>query len=65
MIFEAGRTALRMASSNGDREIVKFLLSKNANINAKDKSGRTALRTAAEYGHPEIVELLRSHLGVQ
>ncbi len=43
----------------GHQEVVKLLLSKGANVNAKDKVGRTALKIAQKKGYKEIVELLK------
>jgi len=37
---------------------MKFLLSKNANVNAKDKNDATALMIAAENSKPDAVKLL-------
>lgn len=50
--------ALYWAACGGDADIVKLLLNKGANPNAKDKDGCTALMFAAEWGHIDIVKLL-------
>lgn len=57
-----GFTALVWAAGKGNTEIVKLLLSKGADVNAKDKAvyGGTALMAAANRGHTEIVKLLLS-----
>ena len=55
---EFGNTALSLASSLGEKEIVKLLLDHGANINIKDKDSETALQAASAHGHKEIVELL-------
>ena len=55
---ENGMTALRQASVDGYKEIVKLLLENGADIESKDDLGRTALYNAAKCGHKEIVELL-------
>ena len=51
-------TALVAASQNGHLDVVKFLLSKKADVNATDKNGATALILASGNGHAEIVSLL-------
>lgn len=58
-----GYTALAWASSNGDTDIVKFLLEKGANVHLTNKiktgiTGTTPLMRAASYGHVEIANLL-------
>lgn len=53
-----GSTALINASSEGHLEIVKFLVSKGADLNIKNKYGYTALMKAANEGHLEVVKFL-------
>ena len=49
-----GRTALHFAAYEGKVEIVKYLISKGANVNAKDDTGATPLHcAAADTGHEE------------
>ncbi|KAJ4195703.1 hypothetical protein NW755_001866 [Fusarium falciforme] len=42
-----GRTALHLASLNGNKNIVKQLLDAKANVDAKDQDGKTALHLAS------------------
>ena len=49
------------ASHEGHIDIVKLLLDKGADVNAKSKDGDTALKAASVKGHTEIVELLKAH----
>lgn len=42
-------------------EVVKMLLEKGADINAKDARGRTPLQRARERGATEIADLLKAH----
>jgi len=53
-------TPLMLASILGRKEIVEFLLDKEADVNLTDIEGNTALNIAAsaEFSSPEIVELL-------
>jgi ankyrin repeat protein len=39
--------------------VVKLLLDKGANIEAKDNSGKTALALATSMSHSDVVKLLR------
>ena len=53
--------SLHQAAAAGDIEQVKSLISKGADVNAKDKPlGRTALHYASEKGHTEVARLLIS-----
>ncbi|MFB0552620.1 MAG: ankyrin repeat domain-containing protein [Phycisphaerae bacterium] len=53
--------SLIKAAADGDIEQVKSLISKGADVSAKDKLGRTALHYASEKGHREVAKLLISH----
>ena len=44
--------------SEGHKEVLKFLLKNDADINAKDNFGRTALFHATKCGNKDIVEIL-------
>ena len=52
-----GDTPLNSAAGNGHKEIVELLISKGADVNAKNAVNKP-LHMAAERGHKEIVELL-------
>jgi ankyrin repeat protein len=55
-----GGTALMLAASAGDSEIVRALLSKGADVSGKfTETGKTALMLATEKGYSEIVRLLQ------
>lgn len=53
-----GYTAFMWAASMHKKDIMKFLISKGANVNAGTKWGATALTRAAQDGDKDIVELL-------
>ena len=54
-----GWTPLHYAAVEGNKEVVELLITKGADVNAKDdQSGETPLHFAAFSGHKEIVELL-------
>jgi len=55
-----GRTPLHFAAENRNAEIVNFLISAKANVNAKDWMDVTPLHLAAERGRVEIVQVLVS-----
>jgi len=47
-----------MAAENACGDIIKVLLDRGADIEAKDMFGRTPLIMATEMGHTRIVEVL-------
>jgi ankyrin repeat protein len=53
-----GKTPLINASTQGHLEVVRSLLNRGANVNAKDKNGCTSLMYAIEDEHTAIVRLL-------
>ena len=53
-----GRTALHQAASVGNLELLKLLMSRGADVNAKNSTGETALHLAARFGHLEAAKLL-------
>ncbi len=55
---EMGRTPLHLACYGGHMELVKFLLSKGADIETKFANGSTALFWSIPEGHIDIVKLL-------
>uniref|UniRef100_A0A8C9UMA0 KN motif and ankyrin repeat domain-containing protein 2 n=1 Tax=Spermophilus dauricus TaxID=99837 RepID=A0A8C9UMA0_SPEDA len=55
---QAGQTALMLAVSHGRVDVVKALLTCEADVNVQDDDGSTALMCACEHGHKEIAGLL-------
>ncbi len=53
-----GSTALVLASSKGNLEVMKFLFELRADIDAADKDREIALLTASGSGHLEVVKYL-------
>ena len=49
---------LILASQNGHKDIVQWLLDAGADVNAKDTYSWTALMSASSNGHKDIVRLL-------
>jgi hypothetical protein len=62
---ETGFTALHEATVNGYADIVRFLISKGAHINAKDSDRLTPLYRAITYEKPTMVKLLLSQPNIQ
>merc|ERR1712054_387474 len=56
-----GLTPLHMAAMAGHTDIIAFLLSCAAEIEAKDDEGRTVLHVACEEGDEETFALLTGH----
>lgn len=52
------QTALMLAVSHGNLEMVSILLEAGADINIQDEDGSTALMCAAEHGKIDIVKLI-------
>ena len=50
-----GNSLLNCAASKGALDILKFLISKNADVNAPGQFKRTPLHDASEHGHVEII----------
>jgi len=53
-----GRCPVHYAADYGQKEILEFLISKDVDVNIKDKHGITALLAAIWEGHTECVRLL-------
>ncbi|WP_253303066.1 ankyrin repeat domain-containing protein [Wolbachia endosymbiont of Phyllotreta cruciferae] len=51
-------TLLHLAATDGQREMVKYLLEKGANVTFGSKGGSTPLHNAAQKGHLDIVRML-------
>lgn len=56
-----GRTALHRAAARGHASIIKFLLSKSADMEVKDTNGTTPLMLACFYQQVESIILLLQH----
>uniref|UniRef100_A0A667XWM7 Uncharacterized protein n=1 Tax=Myripristis murdjan TaxID=586833 RepID=A0A667XWM7_9TELE len=55
-----GKTALLVAVTANQPEIVQDLLSLGADVNACDVNGQTALHLAANYGFPRVLQVILS-----
>lgn len=58
VIAGSGPEDLWAAARKGDAELVKALLAKGVDVNAKTEYGATALSFAADKGHAEVVKVL-------
>jgi len=55
---DQGYSPLHKAAYNGRLEVVEYLISQGADVNAVSGSGSTPLHGAGYYGHPEIAKAL-------
>ena len=55
---EFDKTPLHVAAENGHNEVVKHLVKKGADVNAKDEDNWTPIHYAVMNGHNEVVQLL-------
>ena len=53
-----GNAALHIAAADGNREVVEFLISKDADVNAQNGAGKAPLHIAVERGHLDVVQIL-------
>jgi len=53
------RTALMLASAEGNTQVAMSLLQNKADIHRKDRWGHTAITEAQEHGHHELAKLLK------
>ncbi|ETE70814.1 KN motif and ankyrin repeat domain-containing protein 4, partial [Ophiophagus hannah] len=60
---QGGQTALILGVSHDREDMVKALLSCNADINLQDEDGLSPLMVASQHGNLEMVKLLLSHSG--
>ncbi|NJL24712.1 MAG: ankyrin repeat domain-containing protein [Calothrix sp. SM1_5_4] len=49
---------MMLASLQGHEPVVSYLLTRKANLNAKDVTGMTALMAASKKGHLSLVRVL-------
>ena len=57
----AGWTAIMFASNNGKPDLVKYLISKGADVNLKAKYGTSALSWAIKEKNDDIIKILKAN----
>ena len=60
-----GETPLHEAVKGNNKDLIEWLITHGADVNARDLSGCTPVSTASGYGHKDIVELLKAAGGVE
>jgi ankyrin repeat protein len=55
------RTPLHLAASNGRADIVEFLISQGAVVNAEDRWGGTPLQDSLREKHDHVAKILRAN----
>lgn len=58
-----GYTPLHRAASQGNYEIVQYLLENGADVNPKSKKGETPLKLAVQQDRTDVADLLRYYGG--
>ena len=53
----SGRTALHVAASSGQQDLVKWLLERGASVHVRDSNNETPLLAAVKAGHMPIVRV--------
>jgi ankyrin repeat protein len=60
-VGRVGNSSLMWAAYFGETDVVKYLLTKGADVNLINEDGHTALQLASKKGHRDIVKLLRNY----
>lgn len=60
-VDKEGWTALHYAATKGHLDVVKYLISNDADVDADSPSNATPLMMAARYGHIHVVKYLLDH----
>ena len=56
---------MHIAAEGGNKEIVKLLLARNADVDAKGHWNETPLHVTLDKGHEQVWEILRKHGGIE